>query len=30
MIYEGSCDFEDWRNYAENKKCITTYIVKYI
>ncbi len=23
MIYEGSCDTEDWRNYAENSALIT-------
>ncbi len=31
MIYEGSCDTEDWKNYAENTSYITgkKYILKY-
>ncbi len=32
MISEGSCDTEDWSNYAENSALITeiNYILKYI
>ncbi len=32
IISEGSCDTEDWRNYAENSALITgiNYILKYI
>ncbi len=32
IIFEGSCDTEDWRNYAENSALITgiNYILKYI
>jgi len=31
MISEGSCDTEDWRNYAENSALITgiNYIFEY-
>ncbi len=32
MIFEGSCDTEDWSNYAENSGLITVinYILQYI
>ncbi len=32
MIFEGSCETEDWSNDVENQICITeiNYILKYV